>query len=46
MTVTLGARGNSIIGRRAIKNTQPWDEKDAPAMEEEFSLEDLFGDEM
>ena len=25
--------------------TQPWDEKDATAVEEEFSLEDLFGDD-
>lgn len=25
---------------------QPWDEKDAPAMAEEFSLEDLFGDDV
>lgn len=24
---------------------QPWDEKDAAAVEEEFSLEDLFGDD-
>lgn len=24
---------------------QAWDEKDAPAVEEEFSLEDLFGDD-
>lgn len=24
---------------------QPWDEKDATAVEEEFSLEDLFGDD-
>lgn len=29
-----------------IVSVDPWDEKDAPAMEEEFSLEDLFGDEM
>lgn len=25
---------------------KPWDEKDAKAVEEEFSLEDLFGDEL
>lgn len=24
---------------------KPWDEKDAAAVEEEFSLEDLFGDD-
>ena len=24
---------------------QAWDEKDAPAVEAEFSLEDLFGDD-
>ena len=25
---------------------KPWDEKDAAAVEEEFSLEDLFGDDL
>ncbi|CAN0229310.1 unnamed protein product [Pylaiella littoralis] len=28
-----------------IVTVEPWDEKDAPAVEEEFSLEDLFGDD-
>lgn len=29
----------------AARCDQPWDEKDAKAVEEEFSLEDLFGDD-
>ncbi|CAN0219078.1 unnamed protein product, partial [Ectocarpus sp. 8 AP-2014] len=28
-----------------ILTVEPWDEKDATAVEEEFSLEDLFGDD-
>lgn len=34
------------LGRQSWgRGTQPWDEKDAAAVEEEFSLEDLFGDD-
>ncbi|CAM9505524.1 unnamed protein product [Ascophyllum nodosum] len=29
-----------------IVSVEPWDEKDAAAVEEEFSLEDLFGDDL
>eukprot|EP00752_Nemacystus_decipiens_P009328 g8336.t1 len=44
--LTTGAtRTKPLAELPKIAAVEPWDEKDAPAMEEEFSLEDLFGDD-